>query len=312
MTVNNKYKSNNTNSLANILITGGNGDIGKYLYSMLLDKGYAVATIGRKTNPKNDYFWDIKNQEIEDGALQNADYIIHLAGAGIADKRWTIERKIEILDSRVKSTKLLYNNIADSNLNIKAFISASAVGYYGAITSDTIFDEKDAPAIDFLGTICSKWEEEINEFTKLNIRPVSLRTGVVLMQSGGALEKIVAPIKMGVGSSLGSGKQFMPWIHITDLCNMYIKAIEEPQMLNAYNAVAPEFLTYNEFGKTVAKILKRPYFFPKIPAFILRLVMGQMSDILLKGSRVSSEKIVSEGFDFEYPKLENALKNILK
>jgi len=299
---------------ANILITGGTGLVGRHLSEKLLAKGYNVAIIGRKTqkNVANKYFWDIENKEIEQGAIENADFIIHLAGAGIADKKWTATRKKEIIDSRTKSAELIYNTVLKNNLKIKAFVSSSAVGFYGAITSDKIFEENDLAANDFLGNTCEMWEKSSQSFSNLGIRVAILRTGIVLTKTGGAFEKMIKPVKMGVGSAIGTGKQIVPWIHIDDLCNMYINAIENADIHGVYNAVAPEFVTYQEFVKLAAQVLNKPFFFPKVPRITLKLLFGEMSALLLEGSRISSEKIQKAGFNYQYPKLQKALEDLLK
>ena len=245
-------------------------------------------------------------------AIDEADYIIHLAGANIGDKRWTDKRKQLIIDSRVKSAQLLFDTIKDRNKILKAFISASAIGYYGAITSDKIFTETDPAANDFLGETCRLWEQSAGQFNGLGIRTVKIRTGVVLTSQGGALAKMVAPVKIGIGSALGSGKQYLPWIHIEDLCEIYLKAIEDIQMKGPYNAVAPENKTNKEFTHSLAQALNKPFWFPNIPALILKLFFGKMSDMLLKGSRVSSEKIIASDFTFKFPDIETALNDLFQ
>lgn len=299
--------------MTKVLITGGTGLVGQHLSKMLLKKGYEVAILSRTKSKDNKipaFFWDINENVIDKEAINSVDYIIHLTGVNIAGKRWTKSRKQEIVDSRVKSTELLFNNVAP-NHNLKAFISASAIGYYGAITSNHIFAETDSSANDFLGETCKLWEDSANKFQNLGIRTVKIRTGVVLLKQGGALSKMIKPFKLGFGSALGSGKQFMPWIHIDDLCEIYIKAIEDSEMNGAYNAVAPEYLNNIEFSQKIAKQLKKPFWSLKIPAFLLKILFGEMADILLKGSRVSSEKIKVSGYNFKYLTLNRALKNLL-
>lgn len=299
--------------MTKVLITGGTGIVGKHLSKMLLNKGYEVAILSRTKSTNNKipmFFWDINKNIVDKEAINSVDYIIHLAGVNIAGKRWTKNRKQEIIDSRVKSTELFFNNI-DPNHNLKAFISASAIGYYGAITSNHIFTETDSPAKDFLGETCRLWEDSTNKFQNLGIRTVKIRTGIVLSKQGGALSKMIKPIKLGFGSALGSGKQYMPWIHIDDLCEIYIKAIEDSEMKGAYNAVAPKQINNIEFSKKIAKQLKKPFWALQVPAFIFKLLYGEMADILLKGSRVSSDKIKASGYNFKYPTLKSALKNLL-
>lgn len=299
--------------MAKVLITGGTGLVGQHLSKMLLSKGYEVAILGRTKKTGTTipmFYWDVNKNIIDKEAIKSVDYIIHLAGVNIAGKRWTKNRKQEIIDSRVKSTKLLFNNI-DPNHKLKAFISASAIGYYGIITSNHIFTETDPPANDFLGETCRLWEDSANKFQNQGIRTVKIRTGIVLSIQDGALSKMIKPFKLGFGSALGSGKQFMPWIHIDDLCEIYIKAIEDSEMNGAYNAVAPKHINNIEFSQEITKRLKRPFWSVNIPAFLLKLHLGEMADILLKGSRVSPDKIIASGYNFKNPTLKSALKKLL-
>jgi len=297
-----------------VLITGGTGLVGKYLSKKLIEKGYFVATLGRQSKKQSDipnYTWNIEKNELEDGALENVDYIIHLAGANIGEKRWTSKRKKEIVDSRIKSSQLIFQKITENKHQLKAFISASAIGYYGAITTDKIFVETDQASQDFLGETCRLWEEAANSFASLGARTVTIRTGVVLTYQGGALAKMITPVKVGLGASIGSGKQYMPWIHIDDLCEIYLKAIEENNMHGAFNAVAPEHNTNREFSETLTKVLKKKVWFPNIPATILKIIFGRMSEIILNGSRVSSNKLIKEGFQFKFPDLNSALVQLM-
>lgn len=297
-----------------ILITGGTGLIGKQLCKKLKEKGYRVTLLSRVSRHDADiltYTWNIDKKRIEKEAIETADYIIHLAGVNVADKRWTNKRRQLIIDSRIKSTQLIFDEIKEHKNKLKAFISASAVGYYGEITSDKIFRETDPSSDDFLGKTCQQWEQSADGFETLGIRTVKIRTGVVLTKQGGALEKMILPIKAGIGSAIGSGKQYMPWIHIDDLCNIYIKAIEDTQMNGAYNAVAPDYKTNKDFNKTLARVLKKPFWFPGIPAIVVKIAVGKMSSMLVKGSRISSDKIKAAGYDFLYPDLEKALTDLL-
>lgn len=300
--------------MATILITGGTGLIGRYLSKKLKDKGYSVAILGRVSHLNSDiptYTWDLDKNEIEKEAIESADYIIHLAGANIGDKRWTARRKKLIIDSRVNTSRLIFDKIKTNKNGLKAFISASAIGYYGTITSDKIFSETDPPSSDFLGETCRQWEQLADNFEKLGIRTVKIRTGVVLTNQGGALAKIRMPINLGIGSAIGTGRQYMPWIHIDDLCGIYIKAIEETEMKGAYNAIAPAHQTNRDFTKTLAHILNKPFWLPNIPGIVMKIMLGEMSAILLKGSRVSSEKIIHAGYQFKFPDLESALVDLL-
>lgn len=300
--------------MATILITGGTGVVGKHLYEKLKENGYTVAVmsrISRKDTEIRTYSWDIDNNEIEKGAIETADYIIHLAGASIGDKRWTTKRRQLIIDSRVKTGQLIFKKIKENKNKLKAFISASAIGYYGTITTDNIFSEIDLPSDDFLGETCRQWEQSADNFEKLGIRTVKIRTGIVLANEGGALSKMITPIKLGIGSAIGNGRQFLPWIHIDDLCGIYIKAINETQIYGAYNAVSPDHKTNKDFTETLARVLKKSFWFPNVPALLLKFIFGKKSEIILKGSRVSSEKIIKAGFQFKFPNLEGALVDLL-
>ncbi|WP_457618592.1 TIGR01777 family oxidoreductase [Lutibacter sp.] len=251
----------------------------------------------------NENYIDIK-------AITTSDYIIHLAGAGIANKRWSKSRKKGLIDSRIKTTNLLYEKVKELNPNLKGFIAASGIGFYGAITSSKIFTEKDENGGDFLSLVCKLWEKASNQFNTLSIRTVIFRTGIVFSKNGGALQKIIKPIKLGFGSPIGSGNQFMPWIHLEDLCNMYIEAIENPSLKGIYNAVAPQHITNKFLTQEITKILKMKIWLPKIPSLVFKIIFGEMAIILLKGSRVSSDKISKTGFKFKFPDLESALLHL--
>lgn len=296
--------------MASILVTGGTGLIGKKLCKLLRNKGHKVAILSRNQHTKpNNYYWNTETRHIDAKAIVEADYIIHLAGEGIADKRWTPQRKIDLIHSRVETANLLFEKVKELNPNLEGFIVASGIGYYGATTSEKIYEENDAPGNDFISEICKVWEKASLQFETINIRTVIFRTGVVLSKEGGALGKLSQPIKLGVGAALGSGKQFIPWIHIEDLCNMYVEAIENSEFKGIYNAVAPEHVTNKSLTKTIAKKLKKPLWLPNIPAFVMKLILGKMAVIVLEGSRVSSEKIMATGFKFKYPNIKEALEN---
>ena len=291
--------------MANILITGGTGLVGSRLTEILIHKKHSVHILTRSPEQKNEFKWDIKNNFIDDAAFNGVDYIVHLAGAGIADERWTDERKKIIIDSRVESANLLFRKVKELNINIKGFISASGSGYYGAITSDKIFVENDKAGSDFLGEVCVKWEAAAQQFKELNIPVTILRTGIVLSETGGALEKMKTPII----SPLGSGNQYLPWIHIDDLCGIYTYAIEH-HLEGIYNAVAPDHQTSKTFSKTLSKSVGRPFIGFGVPSFGLKLLFGDMAKILLEGSRLSAKKIEKNGYSFQFENLKKALSNL--
>jgi uncharacterized protein len=298
-----------------ILITGGSGLVGTHLTRLLLQKGYSVSHLGRskKNAPQGISFfeWDPANNYLQPGALDNADYIIHLAGAGVADEKWTTARKKLIIDSRVQSAQLLINEIQKTGKKPEAFISASAIGWYGMTTTERICEETDAPHTDFFGECCRLWEESVEPVAAMGIRLVKLRIGIVLARESGFLPKVAAPVKWLAGSPLGSGKQWVPWIHINDLCRMFLQAIEQPAMQGVYNAAGPQHTTNKEITKAIGKALHKPVFLPAVPAFALKLALGEMAQMILNGNRISNQKIRSTGFTYEYNTLEKALNNLL-
>lgn len=296
--------------MASILVTGGTGFIGRALCDLLRKKGHATFILSRtKTDNPNTFYWNLAERYIDPEAIIKADYIIHLAGEGIADKRWTKERKRFLISSRVDSANLLFEKVKELHPNLKGFISASGIGYYGATTSEKIYEENDVAGEDFISEICKVWEKSSLQFDAINIRTVIFRTGVVFAKEGGALEKLSQPIKLGVGAALGSGEQYIPWIHLEDLCNMYLYAIENEEIKGIYNAVAPEHLTNKSLTKNIANKLKKPLWLPNIPTFMMKLILGEMAAIILEGSRVSSEKIMATGFKFNFPSIKEALDN---
>ncbi len=292
--------------MSKILITGGTGLVGKQLQKKLEEKNHSVVILTRSPNLKNEFKWDIAKEYIDDNAFKDVTHIIHLAGAGIADKKWTTKRKKELIDSRVASANLLFKKIKELKIDLKGFISASGIGYYGAVTSNKIFSENDAPENDFISKVCVEWENAAHQFKKLNTSVTILRTGIVLTKLGGALPKINTPLFL---AALGTGKQYMPWIHIDDLCNMYVKSVEDIRFTGIYNAVASEHETNESFTKKLSKTIAKPKLPLNAPSFVLKMVLGEMSSILLKGSRVSSVK-TSAIYSFIFTDLKSALKNI--
>ena len=297
-----------------VLITGGGGLIGRYLTSALLSAGYKVSHLSRNTNQFGKvrvFRWDSEKKIIDPVIFDGIDYIVHLAGANIGERRWTKKRKEEIVKSRVESARLLHRIVIEKSIPLKAFISASAIGYYGSIISNKIFNEEDAPGTDFLGSTCRLWEEAADLFRQEGIRTVKIRTAVVLDKNDSALSKLMEPAKYGFLVRTGSGLQYMPWIHIIDLCNIYLKAIEDQSMNGVYNAVSPEHINHNDFVKTMAMVMNKPVFPLPVPSFILRAALGEMSEVVLKGSRVSSKKILANDYKFQYPELKEALTDII-
>ncbi|MEC5164773.1 uncharacterized protein (TIGR01777 family) [Flavobacterium sp. PL11] len=299
----------------NVLISGGSGFVGRHLTTLLLAKGFTVSILSRseKQNKENIFYykWDVAKQFIEEEAVLKADYIIHLAGENIGEKRWTAKRKAAIIDSREQSTLLLYSVIKKSNKQLDAFISASAIGYYGAINGQEICTETTPPENDFLGYACQKWEDSIDFIENLNIRTVKIRTGLVLGENDGFLKKLIPLFKYRLGAALGTGQQYMPWIHIDDLCEIYWQAIQKNEMSGPYNAAINDNTTNEIFSKTLAQLFGYHIWLPNVPAFILETALGEMSKIVLTGRRVSSDKIEQTGFKFKYTILKEALKDCI-
>ncbi|MGL2987599.1 TIGR01777 family oxidoreductase [Flavobacterium sp. RSSA_27] len=298
-----------------VLLTGGTGFVGKYLTQMLLNKGYSVSILTRTPKKNTDdisyYSWDVSAGSIEEKAVLDADYIIHLAGESIGDKRWTVARKKAILDSRVQSTALLASVLQSNNKKVKAFISASGVGVYGALNGKGICTEDTPAAHDFLGKVCQEWEKAADTIAKLGIRTVKIRTGLVLGKDEGFLKKMAPLFRRGLGSVLGDGKQYMPWIHIHDLCAIYLLAIENEEMEGVFNAAIEDSTTNAIFSKTLANIYGYSLWMPKIPAFVLQLTLGEMAILALTGRRISNDKLLLLGFRFEYKNLDLALRDCL-
>lgn len=297
-----------------VLITGGSGLVGTRLSEKLREKGYIVYIYSREkyiSNKVTIYKWDVDKKEIEIQALKNCDYIIHLAGANIFDHKWSEKRKNEILNSRVEPVKLLIDNLKQINHKVKAFISASGINIYGINTRDKLITEDSGYANNFLSQVTQEWERAADLFDQLDIRVVKLRTGPVLSSNGGMLPPIARMARWWLASPIGTGKQYLSWIHIDDLCDMYIKSIEDESMQGVFNAVAPKPVTNKYFTYKVCKTLKKPFFMPNVPPIILKLLYGERAGLLLGGLKVSSEKIQNSGFHFQYDKVEKAFEDLL-
>jgi uncharacterized protein (TIGR01777 family) len=330
--------------MATIMITGGTGTVGKRLTDLLLKKGHSVIIVGRgehskgssTSKPSNSSSafnqtnlryaqWNIDAQTIDESAIQQADYIIHLAGAGVADKRWSDARKKEIADSRINSCALIVKALSSIPNKVKGVISASAIGWYGP--DNQLDDEGNAstgldkrgfteaanPYPDFLGNTCKAWEDSITPVKAFGKRLVILRTGIVLSNQGGALVEFKKPLLFKTAAILGSGKQMISWIHVDDLCNQYIYAIENEQMNGVYNAVAPHPVSNQSLTIELAKKICGSFYIPfYVPAFVLKIALGEMSIEVLKSATVSSHKIEAAGFHFQYPSIHDALNQLTK
>ena len=297
-----------------VLITGASGLVGTRLTELLLQSGYQVSHLGRekKSGSVRSFVWDVKKRTMDPKALEGVDVIIHLAGAGVAEKRWSPERKKEILESRTKSSSLLYETLKNKKHLVKAVVSASAIGIYGfGLDDNKVMTEESPAGSDFLSNVVVEWEKAINQVNSLGIRLAKIRIGVVLSEKGGALVEMAQPIRLLVGSPLGTGRQLLSWIHMDDLCEIFIKAVEEDKMIGAFNAVTPHAVTNREMTKAIAKALHKPLWAPAVPPFVLRMVVGEMAEIVLNGSNISSSKIERAGFKFRFADLDAALQDLL-
>lgn len=300
--------------MASILITGGSGLIGTHLTAALKKDGHTVRWLGRKAAARNGvrvHAWDLERGIVDEAALEGADHIVHLAGAGIADKRWNEARIRELIHSRTSGPELLYRSCDRTGQWPKSFISAAGIGYYGAVTSDHVYSEDDAPGTDTIARISIAWEQAVDVWED-RARVVKLRTSVVLARDAGALRSLGRIVRFGLASSIGSGLQIMPWIHIDDLVSAYRLALSDDRLRGAYNVAAPDQPENRRFMRTLASTLHRPFIMPSVPGFALRLLVGDVADPLLKGSRVSCEKLERAGSTLRHPDLQEALADLYK
>lgn len=300
-----------------ILITGATGMIGRALTRALLSKGYTVHHLTRKaltsTNPALKKFpWDVFGGYIDENCIEGVSAVIHLAGENIAAKLWTKKRRLELIESRTKSIHLIYDLLRKfPEHGVKMVVSASGAGFYGD-RGDTLLTETDIAGATFLAGISVQWEKAVDAGKLLNLRIVKLRSGIVLDHNEGALPVLSKPVKAGFAAALGKGAQWMPWIHLTDAVNMYIFAIENEMMKGAYNMAAPGIVTNQQFMQTLAGVYHKPCWLPNVPALVLRILLGKMSEMLLMSTKTSSDKIQDAGFKFQFPQLNNTLHDLCK
>ena len=303
-----------------VLITGGTGMIGQALAKQFITNGYEVIILSRSPKRSSRLHlsyakWDIEKGEIDLEALAKANIIVHLAGEGVADKRWSEKRKQAIVDSRVNSGNLLVKALSENKNQVKTFIAASAIGWYGPDTAASLehgFVETDAPDNSYLGNTCQLWEQSTAAVASMGIRLVTLRIGIVFNKKGGALAEFLKPAKFALAAILGNGKQIVSWIHQADLCKMIQFAIETPAVQGVYNAVAPNPVTNKKLVITIAKNTYPIYFPSFVPGFLLKIILGEMSIEVLKSAKVSAQKIQDAGFVFDYPNVEEAIIDLIK
>lgn len=297
-----------------VLITGGTGLVGSALLALLHGAGYRLRVLsrsGRSVANARSFRWDINKGSIEEGAIEGVDHIIHLAGENIGSGRWTKARRKKIIDSRVLSAQLLFDSVEKRNPDLKSFTSASATGYYGALTTDKVFSEDDSPGGDFLARVCLEWEKAAGLFRSGGYRTSIVRTGIVLSKKGGMLRRVLPLVNMRFLPLFGNGKHYLPWIHIDDLCSVYLKILSEKDMDGVFNAVAPEHVSYRDFISSLSSAKNKKILMPPTPEFMWKVLFGKQSSMLLEGSRVSAEKIIDAGYSFSYPTMGKALSELV-
>ena len=299
-----------------VLITGATGLVGSELVSILHQNAVDVhylSTSKDKIKSENNFkgfYWDPHKGIMDESAFIGVDAIVHLAGASI-DGRWTDSYKQEIIESRIFSANLLFNTLKNNPNQVRQFVSASAIGIYPDSLTKIYTEDSREKATDFLGNVVEKWEAGVDRFDRIGIKVCKLRTGLVLSDSGGALPQMAKPIKLGIGAAFGSGKQIQSWIHVRDLAQMYFYALQH-QLEGVYNAVAPNPVSNEVLTKSIAKTLSKPIILPNIPKFAMNLLLGEMHQLLFSGQFVSSKKISAAGFNFQFPELDQALKDLLQ
>lgn len=290
-----------------ILITGANSSIGKFLKQSLC-KDYHIRFLGRTPQEKDTFFWNVEKNQIDERALDNVSHIINLCGASIYEKRWTKQRKETIMESRVKATELIIKEIQKKNIKLKSFISASAVGYYGTITTDQIFDENSPKGDDFLSSVCENWEKEALKAEKISEKTIIMRLGVVMHPCFGAYPEMIKPIKYHLGAILGSGKQLMPWVSLEDVVS-FVNFSLKNDIQGVFNLVSIEKINHQQVMRLLAEKYQKKLLPMNIPAWLIKLIFGQGSVLILEGSHISNEKLKKQGFVFKHESFSSFLQS---
>ncbi len=299
-----------------VLITGGTGLIGARLSFLLQSQGYSVSHLSRKPN-KNATFpafrWDLDAGYLDPAALDEVQAIIHLAGEGIADKRWTAERRQQILDSRTKSSALLAKALAEhkDRHRVRTVVCASAIGFYGDTGSHAV-DETAPAGTDFMAEVCRHWEQSSQQIRDLSIRCPLVRIGIVLSTKGGALAKMLPSYKLRIGTYFGNGAQFYAWIHIDDACRALQFCLENPNLQAIYNATAPAPVSNYDLAQSIAQAMQKKCLLLPVPRFALRLALGEMSSVVTTSTRALPTALLAEGFPFQHPDLVPAIRQLLE
>lgn len=300
--------------MTKVLISGGSGLVGTHLTKLLQNKGYSVSHLTTRKNRVGDkdgvniFYWNPAKNEIDINALDGVEVIINLAGANISG-RWTSSYKKEIVNSRADSANTLLKALKENTQSVKHFIAASAIGFYGSHPNNE-FVEADTAGKGFLADVVRVWEEANLQVKALDIPLATLRIGVVLDSNDGALPQLAKPVRYGLGAPVGNGKQYLAWIHIDDICGMLLHLLEH-KLQGVYNGVGPYSVTNKDMTKEIATVLNKPLWLPNVPAFLLKLGLGEQAQLALMSTRVSSKKIEASGYQFKYPDLNKALKDLL-
>ncbi len=300
--------------MSRVLITGANGLIGTRLTEILLAEGFEVCCLKRKqsriaSETAKSFLWDIDKREVDEKAFDGVSAIIHLAGAGVGEKRWNAKRKKEIIDSRVESANLIFDFLARHKHEVKTFISASAVGYYGDCGNELVTEERNAGK-DFLSQVCTKWEESARQFSKVGIREVRSRFGIVLSKNGGALAELIRTIPFGFATYFPKPNLYYPWIHVDDVCFILVHALKNESLNGAFNVTTPAPMLVKDLMREILFTAKSKAILFPVPPIGLKLMLGEMSELLLSSQRCSAEKIVSTGYKFIFEDIKEALANI--
>ncbi|QHI36187.1 Epimerase family protein [Kordia antarctica] len=300
-----------------ILICGATGLIGSALTKLCIQENHQIHYLTTRKSKiehaenKKGFYWNPAQGEIDTACFEGVEAIINLSGANIA-KSWTEAYKEEIMNSRIDTANVLFKAIRNmENHTVKHFISASGIAIYPSSLTEYYTEETEKEATDFLGTVVKQWELHANQFKSLEISVTILRTGLVFSANGGALVEMSKPVKYGVGAAIGSGKQWQSWIHIDDIARMYLHALTN-KIIGTYNGVAPNPTTNKLLTKEIASVLKKPFFLPNIPKFMMKLILGEMSTLLFSSQKVSSEKIEKTGFEFKFKELTPALEDVFE
>ncbi len=299
--------------MKNVLITGGSGMVGRALSKQLKQQNIEVAWLTQNIKKEHNikqYNWNINNNSIDLNSIKGVDTIFHFAGANVAGHRWTKKYKESIYNSRVQSSKLLFNSLANNPNNVKTLVCASAIGIYGNNCPEPV-QENSEYANTFLAKVCQHWEAEAVKFESLGIRVIRVRLGVVIAPNEGYIKNISLPIKWGLASALGNGKMITSWIHINDACNLFIHAAQNLNINGAYNAVAPNPASNKQITKEICKAMHRPLILPNVPAFVIKLFFGQMASMLLASQNISANKIIQSNFKFKFKNIQEAIQDVI-